>query len=71
MVVPKVLSPDQKQMRVELCEEWLAVDAESEVLNRVVTGDKSWINEYDPRNKRQSMGVGTLYKESTHIQNRR
>ncbi len=37
--VPKVLPPDLKQMRVELCEE-LSADTENRILNRVMTGDK-------------------------------
>ncbi len=51
-VVTEVLSPDQKQMRVELCEDFIVADAESGILNRVVTGDESCIYEYDPCNKR-------------------
>ncbi len=30
-------------MRVELCEDWLATDAEGQIWNQAVTGDKSWI----------------------------
>ncbi len=40
-VVPKVLLPGQKQLREELCEDWLAADAESGILNRVMTGGES------------------------------
>ncbi len=29
-VLPKIPSPDQKQMRVELCETWLTEDAEGD-----------------------------------------
>ncbi len=50
-----VLSPDKKHLWVELCEDWFTVDAESVILNQVVTDDKSWIYKYDPGNKRQKM----------------
>ncbi len=64
-VVPKVLSTDQKQMWVELCEDWLTVDAECEILKWVVTGNESWIYKYDPCNRRQSMEWKT--QEERHM----
>ncbi len=50
-VAPEVLSLDQKQMRLELSQDWLTADAESGILNRVVTGDTSWINNNDSCNQ--------------------
>jgi len=54
-LVPKNLAPKQKARRVELCEEWMNADLKEGILNRVVTGDESWVYEYDPCNKRKSM----------------
>ncbi len=54
-MVPKILTAEQKALRVQLCEEWMNADLEEGILNRVVTGDESWVYEYDPGNKRQSM----------------
>ena len=42
-LVPKNLTPEQKARRVELCEEWMNADLEEGILNRVVTGDESWV----------------------------
>lgn len=52
-VVPKVLTAEQKNTRVRVCEDWR--DTDNEWLNRVITGDESWFYEYDPSNRRASM----------------
>ena len=41
-MVPKLLAEDQKH------------EADPDLLGRVITGDESWIFEYDPEPKRQS-----------------
>ncbi len=38
-MIPKILTVEQKALRVQLCEEWMNVDLEEGILNRVVTGD--------------------------------
>ena len=54
-MVPKVLTDDQKLRRVETCQENLDMcERDPEFLNNVITGDESWVFEYDPETKRQS-----------------
>ncbi|UYV65641.1 hypothetical protein LAZ67_3004938 [Cordylochernes scorpioides] len=53
--VPKVLTQDQKELRVLRCQELLdLIQNEPGFLNSVVTGDESWMFEYDQESKRQS-----------------
>ena len=47
--VPRLLTPEQKEHRVEICEELCqrALDDPS-FTSRVITGDESWVYGYDP-----------------------
>lgn len=55
-MVPKNLSQDQKDIRRERCIDFLeSIENDPHFLERVVTGDESWVFEYDPETKRQSM----------------
>jgi len=53
--VPRLLTPEQKDHRVAICQELRqrALDDPSFML-RVITGDKSWVYGYDPETKQQS-----------------
>ena len=54
-MVPKLLSEDQKQQRVTVCQDIIErLEDDPDLLGRVITGDESWIFEYDPETKRQS-----------------
>lgn len=54
-LVPKVLSDEQKEHRVTICRELLErLETDPNLLDRVITGDETWIFEYDPETKRQS-----------------
>uniref|UniRef100_A0A8C4Q4B9 Mos1 transposase HTH domain-containing protein n=1 Tax=Eptatretus burgeri TaxID=7764 RepID=A0A8C4Q4B9_EPTBU len=54
-MVPKLLSEDQKQQRVTVCEDIIErLEDDPDLLGRVITGDESWIFEYNPKTKRQS-----------------
>lgn len=54
-LVPKVLTEEQKNVRVLRCEELLeSIRNDPGFLNFTVTGDESWMFEYDPESKRQS-----------------
>ncbi|KAL4142816.1 hypothetical protein QTP88_005213 [Uroleucon formosanum] len=54
-MVPKILSQDQKDNRRDRCLDFLEQIAnDHSFLERVITGDESWIFEYDPETKRQS-----------------
>ena len=53
-MVPKVLSEDQKQQRVTVCQDIIERLDDPDLLGRVITGDESWTFEYDPETKWQS-----------------
>jgi hypothetical protein len=47
--VPRLLTDDQKQHRLEVCMELKEqVRSDPDFLSKVVTGDESWIYVYDP-----------------------
>lgn len=53
--IPKLLTDEQKQMRVHLCEENLRTyTQEKHFLAKVVTGDESWVRVYEPELKSRS-----------------
>jgi len=53
--VPRILTADQKQQNVNVCTELRQLASDDETfLSRVITGDESWVNGYDPETKRQS-----------------
>ena len=55
-MVPRLLNEGQKERRVQMCQDILEqLETEPNLLKRVVTGDESWIFEYDPLTKRQSL----------------
>ena len=54
-VIPKLLTTEQKDLRFEIAQDNLEMVSDDErVLNKVITGDKSWIYGYDPETKQQS-----------------
>ena len=54
-MVPKLLSDDQKQQRVTVCQDIIErFEDEPDLHGRVMIGDESWIFEYDPETKQQS-----------------
>ena len=57
-MVPKNLTIEQKANRRDVCLGLLdRLEREPEFFSRFITGDKSWILEYDPETKRQSLPV--------------
>ena len=54
--VPRMLTPQMKLQRVQICRELLAkFDEDGEdFLRQIVTGDESWVHHYDPESKQQS-----------------
>src|SRR5215468_520408 len=53
--VPRILTADQKQQRVNVCTGLRQLASNDETfLSRVITGDESWVYGYDPETKRQS-----------------
>ena len=55
--VPKQLTEVNKQMRVDICQKHLDFYGnEWDIfLDRIITGDETWVNQYKPESKRQSM----------------
>ena len=54
-MVPKILSEYQKQRRFTVCQDITErLKAEPDLLNSVITEDKTWVFKYDPKTKRQS-----------------
>jgi hypothetical protein len=53
--VPKLLSQEQQQLRLEVTWDILeCANGDPEFLRTVITGDESWVNGYDPETKVQS-----------------
>jgi len=56
MMVPRNLTEQQRDARVSVCAELLEqVEADPELMERVITGDESWFFQYDPKTKCQSL----------------
>ena len=51
-MVPKELTEEQKQRRVTICQDLL--EKQDDILGRVITGDETWVDQYDPETKWQS-----------------
>jgi len=55
-VVPKILTPEQKEYRVNCCADTLEnIENDPDFFLNVITCDKTWIFQYDPETKRRSM----------------
>jgi len=53
--VPRILTADQKQQRVNVCTELRCLASYDETfLSRVITNDESWVYDYDPETKQES-----------------
>jgi len=54
-LVPKNLCVEQKVNRLEICQDLLGrLEIEPNYLDKVITGNGSWVFDYDPETKRQS-----------------
>ena len=54
-MVPGLLNDDQKERRLQVCRDVIErLQTEPDLLRRVITGDETWIFEYDPETKCQS-----------------
>jgi len=51
-MVPKELTEDQKQRRVTICQDLL--ERQDDIFGRVITGDETWVYQYNSETKRQS-----------------
>lgn len=55
--VPRMLTRLQKDMRAACCSDFIDLCGENpdEVLQKIVTGDETWVHHYDPESKQESM----------------
>ncbi|GBP71465.1 Histone-lysine N-methyltransferase SETMAR [Eumeta japonica] len=55
--VPKVLTPFDNQRRLQTSKDFLELvgDNIDEICNRIVTVDETWVRQYDPESKQESM----------------
>jgi len=51
-MVPKELTEEQKQRRVTNCQDLL--ERQDDILGHVITGDETWVYQYDTETKQQS-----------------
>ena len=51
-MVPKELTEEQRQRRVTICQDLL--ERQDDILGRVITGDETWVYQYNPETKLQS-----------------
>ena len=55
-MVPRLLTDDQKTRRVNACQDVLdQLEVNTKLVENVITGDESWVFQYDPETKRQSL----------------
>ena len=55
-IVPKILSLEEKANRKACCEDELALYRQDETfIERIITGDETWVFGYEPETKRQSL----------------
>lgn len=53
--IPKLLSEQQKNLRLEIAQDNLeSINSDENLLKKVITGDESWVYGYDPETKQQS-----------------
>jgi hypothetical protein len=52
--VPRILTADQKQQRVNVCTELRQLASDETFLPRVITGDESWVYGYESETNQQS-----------------
>jgi len=51
-MIPKKLTEEQKQRRVTICQDLL--ERQDDIFGRVITGDETWVYQYDPETKQQN-----------------
>jgi len=51
-MVPQELTEEQKHRRVTISQ--VLLERQNDILGRVITGDETWVHQYEPETKRQS-----------------
>jgi hypothetical protein len=57
-MVPKLLAEKQTQIIVKIFQDLL--ERQNDILDRVITGDETWVYQYDPETKRQIAQCNTV-----------
>ena len=52
--VPQMLTTDHKKARLEVCTQRFKTEGDN-FLSCIITGDETWVYQYEPESKRQSM----------------
>ena len=70
-MVPRLLTEEQKAQRLNACRDILQqMEADEKLLENVITGNESWVFQYDPKNKTTESSVEKCVlaqtKESPH-----
>ena len=51
-MVPRLLTPEQKEIRMSICADILQnIENDPNILENVITCDESWFFQYDPESK--------------------
>jgi hypothetical protein len=51
-MIPNELTEEQKQRRFTICHNFL--ERQDDILGRIVTGDETWVYQYNPETKRKN-----------------
>ncbi|UYV72144.1 hypothetical protein LAZ67_9001955 [Cordylochernes scorpioides] len=52
---PRILTEEQKEVRMDVCKNMVEMTrTDSEWMQKIITGDETWVYQYDPETKRQS-----------------
>nr|CAH7719676.1 unnamed protein product [Callosobruchus chinensis] len=69
-MVPKNLTPEQKENRKNICIDIMQqLEADPGLLEKVVTCEETWIFQYDPETKRQSMQEDSIITKNEKSSN--
>ncbi|UYV63689.1 hypothetical protein LAZ67_2005309 [Cordylochernes scorpioides] len=53
--VPRILTEEQKEVRMDVCKNMIEMTrTDPEWMQKIITGDETWVYQYDPETKRQS-----------------
>ncbi|UYV69117.1 VRK1 [Cordylochernes scorpioides] len=53
--VPRILTEEQKEVRMDVCKNMVEMTrTDPEWMQKIITGDETWVYQYDPETKRQS-----------------
>jgi hypothetical protein len=60
--VPRLLSDDQKALRVSVCRELKQQARDDPIISSIKTGDETWVYDYDPETKQRRSGIRQIHR---------